>query len=147
MHPRQTPQSRPHLRSPSSSSAWFLSASTKAACLWHELKQTLAAEGYDVSKNSKQVNMVTKRLVNNETLVRTRRHASLRLNNKVDTKQVKISSVKPPKPKADLKQSKTARKSPKGAGKSQRQARVTPKPKGNSPKPRGNSNQTERQVT
>ncbi|XP_019120891.2 histone H1 [Larimichthys crocea] len=104
-----------------------------------ELKQTLAAEGYDVSKNSKQVNMVTKRLVNNETLVRTRRHASLRLNNKVDTKQVKISSVKPPKPKADLKQSKTARKSPKGAGKSQRQARVTPKPKGNSAKPRGKS--------
>ncbi|KAE8288947.1 Histone H1.1 H1 VAR.3 Histone H1a [Larimichthys crocea] len=80
-----------------------------------ELKQTLAAEGYDVSKNSKQVNMVTKRLVNNETLVRTRRHASLRLNNKVDTKQVKISSGKPPKPKADLKQRKTARKFPKGA--------------------------------
>lgn len=48
-----------------------------------ELKQTLAAGGYDVTKNNKQVNVVTKRLVNNETLVRTTRNATFILNNKV----------------------------------------------------------------
>ncbi|KAM6994224.1 histone H1.01-like [Tautogolabrus adspersus] len=48
-----------------------------------ELKHTLAAGGYDVTKNNKKVNVVTKRLVNNETLVRTTRNASFRLNSKV----------------------------------------------------------------
>lgn len=48
-----------------------------------ELKQTLATGGYDVTKNNRKVNVVTKRLVNNETLVQTTRNASFRLNNKV----------------------------------------------------------------
>ncbi|XP_051262093.1 histone H1.3-like [Dicentrarchus labrax] len=96
-----------------------------------ELKQTLAAEGYNVTKNSRQVNVVTKRLVNNETLVRTTRSISFRLNNKTDTKQVK--------PKGDVKQGKTAIKSSKEAEKSQRQARKTPKPKSKTPKPAARS--------
>lgn len=50
-----------------------------------ELKQTLAAEGYDVAKNNRQVNMVTERLVNDEMLVRTTRNTSVRLSNKVKT--------------------------------------------------------------
>uniref|UniRef100_A0A3Q2ZZK8 H15 domain-containing protein n=1 Tax=Kryptolebias marmoratus TaxID=37003 RepID=A0A3Q2ZZK8_KRYMA len=45
-----------------------------------ELKQTLAAEGYDVSKNNRQVSMVTKRMVGNGTLVRTTRNTSFRLS-------------------------------------------------------------------
>uniref|UniRef100_A0A3B4ZLC1 H15 domain-containing protein n=1 Tax=Stegastes partitus TaxID=144197 RepID=A0A3B4ZLC1_9TELE len=48
-----------------------------------ELKQTLAAGGYDVSKNGRRLNVETKRLVNNETLVRTTRNTTFRLNNKV----------------------------------------------------------------
>lgn len=48
-----------------------------------ELKQMLAAGGYDVAKNNRRVNIETKRLVNNETLVRTTRNASFRLNHKV----------------------------------------------------------------
>lgn len=48
-----------------------------------ELKQTLAAGGYSVTKNNKRVNVVTKRLVHNETIVRTTRSATFRLNNKV----------------------------------------------------------------
>ncbi|XP_037532536.1 uncharacterized protein kel [Nematolebias whitei] len=45
-----------------------------------EVKQILAAQGYDVTKNNRQVNMVTKRMVNNRTLVETKRNASFRLN-------------------------------------------------------------------
>lgn len=48
-----------------------------------ELKQMLAAGGYDVAKNNRRVNIETKRLVNNETLVQTTRNASFRLNHKV----------------------------------------------------------------
>lgn len=48
-----------------------------------QLKQKLAAEGYDVTKNNRQVKAATKRLVNNEAFVRTTRSASLRLNKKV----------------------------------------------------------------
>ncbi|XP_035528082.1 histone H1-like [Morone saxatilis] len=97
-----------------------------------ELKQTLAAEGYNVTKNSRKVNVVTKRLVNNEALVRTTRSISFRLNNKkqTDTKQVK--------PK-DVKLIKTAIKSSKEAEKSQRQARKTPEPKSETPKPAARS--------
>uniref|UniRef100_A0A3B4HAT0 H15 domain-containing protein n=1 Tax=Pundamilia nyererei TaxID=303518 RepID=A0A3B4HAT0_9CICH len=94
-----------------------------------ELKQMLAAGGYDVAKNNRRVNIETKRLVNNETLVRTTRNASFRLNHKViSTKcstvacklyiiQVRTIPVKTPKPKAELKLTpKTATsKSPKGA--------------------------------
>uniref|UniRef100_A0A8C8DQ64 H15 domain-containing protein n=1 Tax=Oryzias sinensis TaxID=183150 RepID=A0A8C8DQ64_9TELE len=47
-----------------------------------QLKQKLAAEGYDVTKNNRQVKAATNRLVNNEAFVRTTRSASLRLNKK-----------------------------------------------------------------
>lgn len=47
-----------------------------------ELRQTLAAGGYDVTKNNKRVQVVTRRLIDNVTLVQTR-NASLRLSNKV----------------------------------------------------------------
>uniref|UniRef100_A0A3B3YSK2 H15 domain-containing protein n=1 Tax=Poecilia mexicana TaxID=48701 RepID=A0A3B3YSK2_9TELE len=68
-----------------------------------ELKETLAAEGYDVAKNNRQVKVVTEQLVNNKTLVRTTRNTSLRLNNKVKTESapftewhftIKIKSAK-----------------------------------------------------
>ncbi|XP_041843436.1 uncharacterized protein LOC121641398 [Melanotaenia boesemani] len=74
-----------------------------------ELKQMLVAEGCDVNKN-KQVNVVTKRLVNDETLVRTTRSASSRLNNKI-------------------KQNTTAHKICKGAEWSQRRGKKTPTPR------------------
>lgn len=48
-----------------------------------QLKQTLAAEGYDVTKSNRQVKAATLRLVKRETFVRTTRSASLRLNKKV----------------------------------------------------------------
>lgn len=48
-----------------------------------DLKNTLATEGYNVTKNNKQVNVVTNRLINNESLVRTTRNTSFRLPNKV----------------------------------------------------------------
>ncbi|XP_054477626.1 histone H1.01-like [Anoplopoma fimbria] len=95
-----------------------------------ELKQVLAAAGYDVTKNNRRVNVVTQRLVNDETLVRTTRHVSFRRTNKTDKKQGRTRNVKPPNSKADLRQRKTASKSSKEAEKSQRQARKTPKPKG-----------------
>lgn len=46
-----------------------------------DLKKTLATEGYNVTR--KQVNVVTKRLINNKTLVQTTRNASFRLHKKV----------------------------------------------------------------
>nr|XP_046255217.1 histone H1-like [Scatophagus argus] len=104
-----------------------------------DLKKMLAAGGYDITKNNRQVEVVTKTLLNSETLVRTTKNASFMLSSKkhTDTKQVKASSVKSPKPKAELKQSKTARKSTKGTEKSQRQARRTLKPKRELHKPKG----------
>ncbi|GAA6220525.1 histone H1.1-like [Lates japonicus] len=106
-----------------------------------ELKQTLAAGGYDVTRNNKRVNVVTKRLVNNETLVRTTRNTVFRLNSKkkTDPTHVRTTAVKSVKPKGDLKQSKTASKPPKDREKLQRQAikRQTPKSRGKSHKPKG----------
>ncbi|XP_003450682.1 histone H1 [Oreochromis niloticus] len=106
-----------------------------------ELKQMLAAGGYDVAKNNRRVNIETKRLVNNETLVRTTRNASFRLNHKklTDTIQVRTIPVKTPKPKAELKLTpKTATsKSPKGA---ENQKRRVLKP--NQTKPKSKSHQT-----
>ncbi|XP_075322621.1 uncharacterized protein LOC142380595 [Odontesthes bonariensis] len=103
-----------------------------------ELKQTLATEGYDVTKNNRQVNVVTKRLVNSETFVRTTRNASFRLNNKLtDTTRVKAKTWKSSKPKRELKQSTSAHKFLKGAERSQRGHRMTPKPRGKSRKPTG----------
>ncbi|XP_035862098.1 histone H1-like isoform X4 [Sander lucioperca] len=109
-----------------------------------ELKQTLAAGGYNVTKNNRRVNVVTQRLVNNDKLVRTTRNVTFRLNNEkqTDKNQVRTSSVKSPRLKGVLKKSKTSTKSSKEAEK--RQARKTPKPKGKtrksaakSPKPKG----------
>nr|XP_029137437.1 histone H1.01-like [Labrus bergylta] len=102
-----------------------------------ELKHTLAAGGYDVTKNNKKVNVVTKRLVNNDKIVRTTRNASFRLNSKTDTKQARTGGAIPMKTKGDLKQNKSASKSPKGKKKSQRPARRTTKHKGKSNKPKG----------
>lgn len=56
-----------------------------------ELKETLAAEGYDVAKNNRQVKVVTEQLLNNKTLVRTTRNTSLRLNNKVKTESASFT--------------------------------------------------------
>uniref|UniRef100_A0AAX7V5L5 H15 domain-containing protein n=1 Tax=Astatotilapia calliptera TaxID=8154 RepID=A0AAX7V5L5_ASTCA len=103
-----------------------------------ELKQMLAAGGYDVAKNNRRVNIETKRLVNNETLVRTTRNASFRLNHKVISTKCSTAAtipVKTPKPKAELKLTpKTATsKSPKGA---ENQKRRVLKP--NQTKPKSN---------
>ncbi|KAL7393399.1 hypothetical protein ABVT39_010272 [Epinephelus coioides] len=100
-----------------------------------ELKQALAAGGYDVTKNNRRVNAVTQRLVNNDTLIRTTRSVTFRLNNKKnqkqpETKQVRTSTVKSPKPKGNPEQRKNTSRSPKGAEKSQRPARKSTQPKG-----------------
>ncbi|XP_072251148.1 uncharacterized protein [Leuresthes tenuis] len=104
-----------------------------------ELKQTLAAEGYDVTKNNRQVNVVAKRLVNSETLVRTTRNASFRLNSSklTDTTRVKANTAKSSKPKGEVKQSTATQKFLKGAERSQKGQRMTPKQKGRSCKPTG----------
>ncbi|XP_042278949.1 histone H1.1-like isoform X2 [Thunnus maccoyii] len=102
-----------------------------------ELKQTLAAGGYNVTKNNRQVNVVTKRLVNNETLVRTTRNASfIRLNNKklADTARL-THEMNSPKPKEDVKQSITSSNPPKETGESQTQATKTTRAAGKSRKP------------
>ncbi|XP_017270935.1 histone H1 isoform X2 [Kryptolebias marmoratus] len=105
-----------------------------------ELKQTLAAEGYDVSKNNRQVSMVTKRMVGNGTLVRTTRNTSFRLSKTLmETKQVKKTSVTH-KPKAELKKSYAASKSSKGAERSQGRNQKTSKPRGKLQKPKGKTN-------
>uniref|UniRef100_A0A667YLI3 H15 domain-containing protein n=1 Tax=Myripristis murdjan TaxID=586833 RepID=A0A667YLI3_9TELE len=116
-----------------------------------ELKQVLAAEGYDVSKNNSRVNLVTKGLVKKETLVQTRgtgASASFKLSKKVET--LKSSKPKGPEKPASksLRQAresnKPARKSPKQAtntrklgSKSRTSPRQKAKPRGKSPKPRG----------
>ncbi|XP_029927986.1 histone H1-like [Myripristis murdjan] len=125
-----------------------------------ELKQVLAAEGYDVSKNNSRVNLVTKGLVKKETLVQTRgtgASASFKLSKKIktDEKQVKTRALKSSKPKGPEKpaskslrqareSNKPARKSPKQAtntrklgSKSRTSPRQKAKPRGKSPKPRG----------
>ncbi|XP_032374664.1 histone H1.01 isoform X2 [Etheostoma spectabile] len=95
-----------------------------------ELKQTLAAGGYNVTKNNRRVNVATQRLINNDKLVRTTRNVTFRLNNEKQT-----SSVVSPQLKGVLKNSKATTKSSQEAEKSQRQARKTPKPKGRTLKP------------
>ncbi|TDH11686.1 hypothetical protein EPR50_G00063180 [Perca flavescens] len=103
-----------------------------------ELKQTLAAGGYNVTKNNRRVNAATQRLVNNDKLVRTTRNVTFRLNN--EKKQGRTSSVISPQLKGVLKKSKTkSTKSKTQAEKSQRQARKTPKPKGKTRKPAAKS--------
>ncbi|XP_032374668.1 histone H1 isoform X5 [Etheostoma spectabile] len=99
-----------------------------------ELKQTLAAGGYNVTKNNRRVNVATQRLINNDKLVRTTRNVTFRLNNEKQT-----SSVVSPQLKGVLKNSKATTKSSQEAEKSQRQARKTPKPKGRTRKPAAKS--------
>uniref|UniRef100_A0A3P8STQ8 H15 domain-containing protein n=1 Tax=Amphiprion percula TaxID=161767 RepID=A0A3P8STQ8_AMPPE len=76
-----------------------------------ELKQTLTGGGYDVSKNGRRVTVETKRLVNNETLVRTTRNTMFRLNNK----RIRTRPLKPRAAKEKLKQSPALRRSPRRA--------------------------------
>ncbi|XP_078108781.1 uncharacterized protein LOC144519497 [Sander vitreus] len=97
-----------------------------------ELKQTLAAGGYNVTKNNRRVNVATQRLVNNDKLLRTTRNVTFRLNNEkqTDKNQVRTSSVKSPRLKGVQRSSKEAEK---------RQARKTPKPKGKTRKPAAKS--------
>ncbi|XP_032374669.1 histone H1 isoform X6 [Etheostoma spectabile] len=102
-----------------------------------ELKQTLAAGGYNVTKNNRRVNVATQRLINNDKLVRTTRNVTFRLNNEKNQKQT--SSVVSPQLKGVLKNSKATTKSSQEAEKSQRQARKTPKPKGRTRKPAAKS--------
>ncbi|XP_059194315.1 histone H1-like [Centropristis striata] len=111
-----------------------------------ELKQALAAGGYNITKNNRRVNVVTQRLVDDETLVRTRRNVSFRLNNKDDTKQVQTRSMKSPKRREDLKQREKVSKSSKEAEKSQGQTRRTPKPKGKTHTPAVKSNKLARKT-
>ncbi|XP_034730178.1 histone H1.1-like isoform X2 [Etheostoma cragini] len=87
-----------------------------------ELKQTLAAGGYNVTKNNRRVNVATQRLINNDKLVRTTRNVTFRLNNEKQT-----SGVVSPQLKGVLKKSTTATKSSQEAENSQRQAKKTPK--------------------
>ncbi|XP_014901608.1 histone H1-like [Poecilia latipinna] len=123
-----------------------------------ELKETLAAEGYDVAKNNRQVKVVTEQLVNNKTLVRTTRNTSLRLNKKAikikSAKMNKSTSQKPPQEpakktsaqknpeeetktqknnknlaKAKVKIQKMQRNTDKAAPKSKKQRKQSPKPK------------------
>uniref|UniRef100_A0A3B3TUR4 H15 domain-containing protein n=1 Tax=Poecilia latipinna TaxID=48699 RepID=A0A3B3TUR4_9TELE len=107
-----------------------------------ELKETLAAEGYDVAKNNRQVKVVTEQLVNNKTLVRTTRNTSLRLNNKPPQEPAKKTSAqKNPEEetktqknnknlaKAKVKIQKMQRNTDKAAPKSKKQRKQSPKPK------------------
>lgn len=49
-----------------------------------ELRQTLAAGGYSVTKNNRKLSVLTKRLVHNQTVERTTRSATFSLNKKVN---------------------------------------------------------------
>ncbi|KAK5613041.1 hypothetical protein CRENBAI_002818 [Crenichthys baileyi] len=105
-----------------------------------ELKQTLAAEGYNVAKKNRQVNMVTEQLVNNETLVRTTRNTSFKLNNKkVMETTVEVNTEKPPKPTWELRGKTAATKSPEGATRSQKKDRKTQKARDRTQKLKGST--------
>uniref|UniRef100_A0A7N6B0F9 H15 domain-containing protein n=1 Tax=Anabas testudineus TaxID=64144 RepID=A0A7N6B0F9_ANATE len=84
-----------------------------------ELKQTLSAAGYNVTKDNRRVNVVTKRLVHNETLVRTTRSAMFRRNNKVKTAKTQKPTDKTHNPAG--KSQKRTNKTRKAAGRSQKQ--------------------------
>uniref|UniRef100_I3K528 H15 domain-containing protein n=1 Tax=Oreochromis niloticus TaxID=8128 RepID=I3K528_ORENI len=79
-----------------------------------ELKQMLAAGGYDVAKNNRRVNIETKRLVNNETLRRRMAVTSHKLARK--TRKAAAKSHK------QRRKTTKGRKSPKPAGKKRRPA-------------------------
>ncbi|XP_027868143.1 histone H1.3-like [Xiphophorus couchianus] len=86
-----------------------------------ELKETLAAEGYDVAKNNRQVKVVTEQLVNNKTLVRTTRNTSLRLNKKViKTKSAKLNKATSQKPPQELWKKTPAKRNPEEETKAQK---------------------------
>ncbi|KAM8869350.1 uncharacterized protein AB9W97_016735 isoform 1-T2 [Spinachia spinachia] len=82
-----------------------------------ELRQLLAAGGFDVTQNNRQVNQ---ELLKKETT----RTSSSRPNNTIQTKQVRISSVESPNSKTNLRQ--RACTSSKGAETLKRQAKRTP---------------------
>uniref|UniRef100_A0A087Y4S3 H15 domain-containing protein n=1 Tax=Poecilia formosa TaxID=48698 RepID=A0A087Y4S3_POEFO len=90
-----------------------------------ELKETLAAEGYDVAKNNRQVKVVTEQLVNNKTLVRTTRNTSLRLNNKKPPQEPAKKTSAQKNPEEETKTQKTDKAAPK----SKKQRKQSPKPK------------------
>ncbi|XP_005798909.1 histone H1.3-like [Xiphophorus maculatus] len=87
-----------------------------------ELKETLAAEGYDVAKNNRQVKVVTEQLLNNKTLVRTTRNTSLRLNNKkvIKTKSAKMNKATSQKPPQELWKKTPAKRNPEEETKAQK---------------------------
>uniref|UniRef100_A0A3P9P0R8 H15 domain-containing protein n=1 Tax=Poecilia reticulata TaxID=8081 RepID=A0A3P9P0R8_POERE len=85
-----------------------------------ELKETLAAEGYDVAKNNRQVKVVTEQLVNNKTLVRTTRNTALRLN-KVKTESAPFTDkATPQKPPPEPEKKTSAQKNPEEETKTQK---------------------------
>ncbi|XP_022071758.1 histone H1.11R-like [Acanthochromis polyacanthus] len=102
-----------------------------------ELKQALAGGGYDVFKYSRRVNVETKRLVNNETLVMTTRNTTFRLNNKTltDTKRIRTRAVKPRAAKEKLMQSPALRRSPRKATTAPKIKAETRRPAAGSKKP------------
>ncbi|MEQ2220943.1 hypothetical protein ILYODFUR_010726 [Ilyodon furcidens] len=104
-----------------------------------ELKQTLAAEGYNVAKKNRQINTVTERLVNNETLVRTTRNTSFKLNNKkvMETPTAEVNTEKSPKPTWKLRGKTAATKSPEGATRPQKKDRKTQKARDRTQKLKG----------
>ncbi|XP_047212599.1 histone H1.1-like [Girardinichthys multiradiatus] len=105
-----------------------------------ELKQTLAAEGYNVAKKNRQINTVTERLVN-ETLVRTTRNTSFKLNNKkvMETPTAEVNTEKSPKPTWKLRGKTAATKSPEGATRSQKKDRKTQKARDRTQKLKGST--------
>ncbi|XP_054903692.1 histone H1-like [Poeciliopsis prolifica] len=94
-----------------------------------ELKETLAAEGYDVAKNNRQVKVVTEQLVNNKTLVRTTRNTSLKLNNKKLIKSVKTSKTTSPKALQEQGKKTPTKKNPAEETKAQKKNKSPPKAK------------------
>ncbi|XP_037309338.2 histone H1.1-like [Pungitius pungitius] len=124
-----------------------------------ELRQLLAAGGFDVTHNNC---LVTPRLLKKETALQTTRISSFRLNNmkQIHTKQVRMSNVQTPNSKTNLRQrarmsrgaetsqrqakrtlrkatQKLTLKTSKAAAKSHKPRRMRPQPKGKPPRPAG----------
>uniref|UniRef100_A0A3B3DGE2 H15 domain-containing protein n=1 Tax=Oryzias melastigma TaxID=30732 RepID=A0A3B3DGE2_ORYME len=99
-----------------------------------QLKQTLAAEGYDVTKSNRQVKATTIRLVKRETFVRTTRSASLRLNKKILTDK-RRNPVKSPKPKEEKMTLRSRGQTQKPKGKTHTGASGSNNQRGKTPKP------------
>uniref|UniRef100_A0A668V1L4 H15 domain-containing protein n=1 Tax=Oreochromis aureus TaxID=47969 RepID=A0A668V1L4_OREAU len=100
-----------------------------------ELKQMLAAGGYDVAKNNRRVNIETKRLVNNETLPNQTKPKSKSHQTRATPRKVRSPNRKC-KRRMAVTSHKLARKTRKAAAKSHKQRRKTTKGR-KSPKPAG----------